>query len=248
MRTLAIIALRDEERYAPGYFDHLRRFVDGFAVVDDGSLDKTPLIIRQEPKLKFSFRRDVREPDHFFEVDNREILMNAAKDLNAEWVLCCDTDERYETPFLEKINSVQDEADKIGKPVVGFRVLSLRESLKTYYAVEQSRILTKFLMFRVPNEISYADRPRRALHTPWLPAGLRDQHLLWSTEYRVYHFCSLRAEDRRRRYEKFKRIDPDNKWQPIGYDHLIQEDGVRLKEIEPGREFDLHSVPPDLLT
>lgn len=134
MRTLAIVALRDEERYTPGYFDHLREFVDGFAVVDDGSRDDTPSVIRKEPKLKFSFRRDIREPNHFFEVENREMLLKAAKDLNAEWVLCGDADERYETSFLENINSVQDQADKMGKPVVGFRILGLRESVKTYRA------------------------------------------------------------------------------------------------------------------
>lgn len=243
MKTLAIIAVRDEVRYLPGYFSHLRDFVDGFAVVDDASLDETSRLIRQEPKLKFSFRRDVRGPDHFFEVENREILLRAAKELKAEWVLCCDADERYELAFLKEMMSIQNRAEEIEKPVVGLRVLGLWNSVHTYRVDGLYGKLTKFVMFKVPNEISYPDRPRGSLHSPWLPSALMDASFHWSTDYRIYHLRMIRSEDRRIRFEKFRRTDPENKWQPIGYSLLCDEAGLELKEIERGREFDMRSLP-----
>ncbi|PIR07488.1 hypothetical protein COY65_01430 [Candidatus Jorgensenbacteria bacterium CG_4_10_14_0_8_um_filter_39_13] len=247
MRTLAVIAVRDEESYLPGYFYHLRDFVDGFAVVDDGSLDKTAFLIKQEPKLKFSFRRDVRETDHFFEVENREILLRAAKELKAEWVLCCDADERYESSFLKELTSIQDHAEEIKKPVVGLRVLGLWNSAYTYRIDGSYGKLTKFVMFKVPNEISYTDRPHGSLHSPWLPSALRDAQFHWSTDWRIYHLRMIRPEDRKIRFEKFRRIDPENKWQSIGYSHLLDETGLELKEIERGREFNMRSLPNEIL-
>ena len=243
MKTIAIIAVRDEARYLPGYFSHLRDFVDGFAVVDDGSLDTTPFLIRREPKLKFSFRRDIRESDHFFEVENREILLNAAKKLKAEWVLCCDADERYESIFLKELASIQEHAEEINKPVVGLRLLGLWNSGTTYRVGGYYGKLTKFTMFKVPDKISYSDRPRGCLHSPWMPEALMDSSFHWSTDYRIYHLRMIRPEDRKIRFEKFRRIDPENKWQPVGYSHMCNEIDLELKEIERGREFDTRSLP-----
>ena len=247
MKTLALIAVRDEERFLPGYFAHLRNFVDGFAVVDDGSVDATWSLIQKEPKLSFSFRREVRAADHFFEIENRELLLNAAKDLGAEWVLGCDADERYEMAFLKNMAALQNEAEKREKRAIALQVFGLWNSPVTYRADTPIGRLSKFVLFKVPTEISYADRPKRALHSSWLPVAMMNPAYHWSTDYRIYHLRSVHPADRIRRFEKFRRIDPENKWQPVGYDHLVSEVGIELKTIEPGREFDLLSLPPDMM-
>ena len=41
----------------------------------------------------------------------------------------------------------------------------------------------------------------------------------------------------RARLERFRRIDPDRIWQPIGYDYLVDENGLELRSFEPGREY-----------
>ena len=51
MSLFAVIAVKDEERYLPGFFNHLRDYVDGFVVLDDGSIDETPNIIKKESKV-----------------------------------------------------------------------------------------------------------------------------------------------------------------------------------------------------
>jgi hypothetical protein len=44
-------------------------------------------------------------------------------------------------------------------------------------------------------------------------------------------------EDRRRRVLRYRRIDPDNVWQEMGYDYLLDETGIELQALEPGREY-----------
>jgi len=44
-------------------------------------------------------------------------------------------------------------------------------------------------------------------------------------------------EGRRARADLYNRLDPDRKFQAIGYDYLLDEEGIELQPIEPGRDF-----------
>ena len=37
----------------------------------------------------------------------------------------------------------------------------------------------------------------------------------------------IREGDRRARHLRYKALDPDCRWQPMGYDYMLQEDGLR---------------------
>ncbi len=47
----------------------------------------------------------------------------------------------------------------------------------------------------------------------------------------------IRAEDRQARIEHYRRIDPEAKFQEIGYDYLVDEEGLELSTFEPGRDY-----------
>jgi hypothetical protein len=47
----------------------------------------------------------------------------------------------------------------------------------------------------------------------------------------------IRPEDRRRRVQRYRRIDPDNEIQPQGYDYLLDERDLDLRPLERGREY-----------
>lgn len=243
MKTAALIAVRDEEVFLPGFFSHLRNYVDGFFVIDDGSRDHTSSIIKNESKVVFYFRREEREPEHFFEVEHREILLRAAQERGVEWVLCADADERYETLFLKHMKEIQKDAENMSKSAVGLHILSLWNSAHTYRADYPYNNLVKFLMFKIPHTISYADRPVHSLHTPWLPEASRDKHLLWRTDYRAYHLRMISSQEREKRFKKFERVDSSHTWQPVGYQHLIDETTLRLKTVKIERGFDMQSLP-----
>jgi hypothetical protein len=48
----------------------------------------------------------------------------------------------------------------------------------------------------------------------------------------------LTDQDRAARRDRYKELDPDHRWQRLGYDYLTDETGLRLKQVEPDRDFD----------
>jgi hypothetical protein len=53
----------------------------------------------------------------------------------------------------------------------------------------------------------------------------------------LYHLRMIKPEDRVARHQRYLRIDPDRRYQPQGYDYLINETGMVLAEVAPERDF-----------
>lgn len=47
----AVMCVRNEEYHLQSFLNHLRKYVDGFIDLDDGSSDKTLDILKNEPKM-----------------------------------------------------------------------------------------------------------------------------------------------------------------------------------------------------
>ena len=87
----------------------------------------------------------------------------------------------------------------------------------------------------------------QALHGSWLPDGYVEQARMVRMFHHLYHLKSIHHEDRVRRRDFYKRLDPDHRYQAIGYDYLAEEpDTLRLESIRPGRDYLLTSLPDDM--
>ena len=235
-RVVALLAFRDEESYLPGFFAHLRNYVDEFIVLDDGSRDASLAIARAQANTVVLTREDSTSfPDHYFEVDNRRVLLDAALARAAEWALCCDADERHEKRFLEELQTIVAG----GKEAFGLRVRDLWDSCFQYRTDGFWAHKAKFVLFPLAPFVDY--HPSHALHTSWVPPNIpcRDENVL---DFNLYHLLSIRREARLQRLLKFQTVDPENKYQPkIGYEYLGDETGLKLQPIAAGREFEVLS-------
>src|SRR5215208_3734237 len=94
-KVVALLAFRDEEKYLPGFFAHLRDYVSEFIVLDDNSVDRSTQIVSAQPNTTL-LTAPTREAhaDHCFEVRNRRMLLEAALAHSAGWALTLDADER----------------------------------------------------------------------------------------------------------------------------------------------------------
>lgn len=237
-KITALLAFRNEERYLPGFFAHLRNYVADFIVFDDNSSDDSAEIARSQPSTRLLSRRLAEpSPAHYFEVENRRALLNEAIARQAEWVLCCDADERHEQRFLENLQSIT-AAHQVA---FGLKVRDLWDSKDQYRVDGPWGGKAKFVLFPVAPFSDYY--PEHSLHRPWVPPSIKcsRENIL---DFNLYHLASLHAKNRVKRLRKFKTIDPGSQHQPvIGYDYLTNETTLRVEKIPVGRGFEI--LPED---
>jgi glycosyltransferase involved in cell wall biosynthesis len=233
-KVVALLAFRDEESYLSGFFAHLRNYVDEFIVLDDDSQDRSLEIAQSQANTHVLMRETSGSfPDHYFEVDNHRLLLETALARNAEWVLCCDADERHEKRFLDQVQTIVSGS----KEVFALRVRDLWDSCSQYRVDGFWAHKAKFVLFPLVPFVDYY--PSYALHTKWVPPNIpcRDENVL---DFNLYHLLSIRREDRLKRLTKFRTVDPENKYQPkIGYEYLGDETGLKLDKVAAGREFEV---------
>jgi glycosyltransferase involved in cell wall biosynthesis len=232
-RVLALIAIRNEERYLEGYFRHVRDFVDGFIVFDDNSTDGSAALIQAEPKVLKVFQRRESSAPHAFEVENRKALLTCAWETGAEWVLCCDADERFEERFLQALGPII--RSKPERCVMGLHLRPLWGKHNQYRTDGLYSNRHKYVLFPAGWPGNYYTPG--VLHTPWYPPILSAPSLKQLLPYNLYHLKSIAPEDRLERYRKFKVVDPALTHQPQGYEHLICEKAAVFQQIPAGRRY-----------
>lgn len=233
MNIFGIIAVRNEERYLPGFLYHLAPYVNAIIALDDCSTDATADILRLEPKVISVLRERQLGPAHAHEVSNRHRLITEAARQGADWVLCADADERFEERFLRRLRAEAHIGNERCEPVRLLQLVNLWNSRNHYRADGLCQPRWSARMFRLPGTITRRDP---GMHQPWFPPEMQYCPRA-NMRANLYHLRMIERRDREARYEKFRSIDPDNHDQTIGYGHLIDETGLKLKRIPLARGY-----------
>jgi hypothetical protein len=246
LKIACVMQLRNEARYLEGCLAHLREHVDGFIVLDDGSTDETVQILKGEAKLLDCLSNPPSENHTWRELDNKRRLLQRALELDIDWVLCCDADERYESIFLEHLRTIADafSANELTCIAVTFRELWGNPKQYRVDGVWDKKSRAPF--FRLPNVISFEQN--QAFHGQWYPDEIRERGRIIRTRHILYHLKSITQDERIKRRDLYNQLDPDMNFQAIGYDYLTEEgNDFRLEKIHPGRDYDYGTLPADLL-
>lgn len=239
-RILAVMQLRDEAWYLPGCLDHLRDFVDGVVAFDDGSADATGEILAADPLVASTITKPRLVGHRWDELGNRRALLERARELGAEWVVCVDADERFERSLLAKLRALPAT---LGDVRIAFWCRELWDRADQYRVDGVWAHKVRPRMFPLPPAITY-DR-NQSLHGSWEPDHV--QHLKVRTlAQNFYHLKMIRREDRIARRDFYNRLDPERAFQPMGYDYLADETGLKLASIPTGKEYDYATLPPEL--
>jgi glycosyltransferase involved in cell wall biosynthesis len=243
-RIACVMQLRNEERYLEGCLAHLRDHVDGVIALDDGSTDATPGMLEREPSLLACIRNPASGEHVWRERDNKLRLLQRARQLDFDWLLCCDADERYEQGFLENLRTIAGSfpADQLVCISVTLRELWNSPCQYRVDGVWGRKSRARF--FRLPSVITFDDD--QDLHGQWYPDQVRKGARMLRIRHALYHLKSIRREDRERRRDFYNRLDPERRFQAEGYDYLAEEgDDLRLETITPDRAYDYGSLPPE---
>ena len=232
-RVLALVAFRDEARFVPGLLENLATQVDGVVALDDGSTDGSAELLRDHPLVLELLEVPPGAQEELEDGRNHRALTEAAWKHGADWLLGVDADERLECDFRMRAEHEIARAEAEEQPAVWvwFREL--------WDAPDQFRVdgvwgqKRKACLFRSDPGHRFDDRRVHANWASWPPPkGDYPQG-----DLNIYHLRMIRPEDRQRRVLRYRRIDPDNTIQPQGYDYLLDERGLDLRPLEPGREY-----------
>lgn len=207
-RILAIYSFRFDAHLVPAMLKNVEPLVDGWIGYDD---------------------RDSADDVISAEVSRRLVLLQAARDAGAEWVLAVDPDERCETRVRRMIPSLLDGEANVYS-------LALREMYTpTKYRVDgvwgakrQARLL------RI-SEGLVTEPLQEAYHQPWT-AFLPDPRMR-QLDANLYHLKMITSERRRARAALYTALDPEHRMQAIGYDYLADDTGLTLERIPFGRGY-----------
>ena len=240
---IAVMCVRNEEYHLPTFLKHLRKYVDGFVVLDDGSTDNTLDILKNEPKMLKIIKRPVTNKLDWDEKGNRKKLLKEtykiSKDKDNTWVLCCDPDERFETRFLKRLRDLTNEKKVYG---VHFRELFGDKNHYRCDGIWNGKL--KYIFFPLSKKMDFDSTYIYRHHIPWYYAEISNN--LELLEYNLYHFKMLKSYDRLKRADLYNKLDPDKKMQPVGYDYLYDLNGIKLQKVKFKNRYDYKNIPDDL--
>lgn len=233
-RLYVLITLRNAMEYLPDFMTNIRPHVDGVIALDDGSSDGTADYIKADPLTRQLITRPSRTPHIWDEAYNRRLLIEAAHEHDIDWILVLDADERLEEGFRARADKVFAEAGS-----KGWLALSIR-CLECWDAPDQVRVdgiwgqKYRARLFRPRTDHAFEDR---RLHGQWAPKNSQFHGGYPWVDLRFYHISMITAKQRAQRVAKYRHSDPHNLLQTMGYEYLLDYEGLRTQTLEPGRRY-----------
>lgn len=235
MNIIALLQARDEERFLPGWLENVAPAVDGIVALDDGSTDKTGDLLRAHPKVLEVLQKPTGAT--WDERGNQVALVKAGRRHGATWFLVVDADERLEQRLVKELRQVLEEAEARQVEACSLQLRELWNDRRHYRVDGLWKGKARYRLFR--NHDHHTKFDPRPLHRYWMPLEIAANlakvgaHL----PHNLYHLRMIRPEDRAARHERYVQLDPGGRYQPQGYDYLVDETGMMLAEVTPERDF-----------
>ncbi len=237
IEVICVMCIRNESKNLPGCIKHLEKYVDKFVVFDDDSTDNSVEILNSFPKVAEVITEKQKGKHYWGERHNRETVLRKALEISSvknPYVLCVDPDERFEIRFLKKLRTIIDE--NYGKAInIHFR--ECWDDIKQYRVDGIWGKKNKTLLFPLQKQMTF--NYENEYHIPWHYREITD---IIYMDYNLYHLNMVKKEDREKRKKLYNKLDPNKKFQPIGYDYLTDERGIILEKIKYKKRYDYRTV------
>jgi hypothetical protein len=234
VRLIALLAVRNEMSYLPGFLANVSSHVDGIVALDDGSADGSGSLLQSHPRVLEVLRVPIDRPQ-WDEVGNFKKLHAAALRHGAEWILALDADERVERDFRDRAERVIRRGRRLGLAAFTLKLRELWDAPETFRVdgVWGRKRVARLFAALPDHRFDY-----RPLHAVKAPLQARVAGDFIAADLELFHLRTLRREDREARRDRYKALDPESLWQPrSGYDYLTDERTLRLHRIVERRRF-----------
>jgi len=221
-------------RYLPGYFENVPHHVDGILALDDRSTDGSGEFVASQPNVLEVVRVSAKDRQQWDEPANHRVLIQTAWRYQPDWLIAVDADERLERDFRKRAEREIRRAKRHGYAAyqVIFRELWNRPDTYRVDGIWGRKRQARFFKAR-PDHVFDS----RQLHGHWAPLNSMHRGALPEADLIIYHLRMIHEHDRRLRQARYQHLDPDCRWQAVGYSYLTDERGLRLEKLRRGREY-----------
>lgn len=205
--VLSMIVHNEEKRYLQQMLEHAIKYVDKVVIIDDASTDNTVALC--ENILKDFPHKIIKNKKSLFahEYKLRELQWKETLKENPGWVLSLDSDEIFEDLIIENIKYMikDDSVDAYRFRLYDMWDMENYRSDKYWCAHENYgtfllRVLPKY-KYKFKHTNQHCGRfPKNLRKMPYVESPIRLKHYGWARE-----------EDRKMKYERYKKLDPDGK-------------------------------------
>lgn len=221
MTLVCLLPVRNAAAELPAYLESAARCCDAVVALDDGSTDATHELLESSPLVAVLL---TNPPRHDFggwdDGENRNRLLDAAAELDPDWVLALDADERLDPGDAAALRSFVD-GDAL--PGCAYALQHFRMWGPRRYDPEYRWIYRLFAY--EPGQ----SLPRERLHFDPVPSALPRVR----TTIRVQHFAAATERRRLARLRKYAEADPEAEY-PTDFAGLDEKaDGRRLPTWRP---------------
>lgn len=234
--VVALLPVFNDARYLPGWLEAVAARVGAVVALDDGSSDASALLLESSPLVDVLLRVDPSEKQGWDEPKNRQSLVIAGQSLGADWFVAFDADERPARRLWDDWPRMIADADRTGAIGIDQPLREVWDSPTQFRNDGVWGRKRKTAIFRNLGE-SHAFDPAR-WHGEWYSAQYIGTDAFTRVDTNLYHLKMLHAADRAARMGRYKQLDPENAFQSIGYEYLVDEAGLELVEITPDADYD----------
>lgn len=192
-----MLRVKDGILFIDRWLQNIGNLVDEIVVVDNGSTDGTLEKLRNHPAVSL-----IKETVGFHEGRDRIMLLEMARERNADWLIGLDVDEVFEESFTRDRILKMINTNKM--LVYGFRRFHLLYDENHYQAkwkdiIELSR----------PSRYLYRDYQELLVRNVKIHCGvenLKGKRIM--SPFRILHLCNLELDYRKKTYDNYINIDP----------------------------------------
>lgn len=163
----------------------------------------------------------------------RHALYEAAHATGAQWLLGVDPDERFEVGAAARLRAM---ALAQGHVSWAFHIREMHTPTSWRNDGIWGRKLQRRFFRIFPDQFPIGDRGAfvaNPLHDQWVPPN----YYTLKSGLNLYHLKMIDPKRRIARRDLYNALDPDRRYQKVGYDYLADDTGAAFSEIRPRRRY-----------